>query len=537
MGLADPVYAAERPGGDFNLIPYDSHAYPQSSPERLFALATLFGLTPPPVETAAILELGCASGGNLIPIAARHPGARLHGVDLASRHVADARRRIEALGLKNITVAQGDVTTLDLPERAFDCIIAHGLYSWVPPATRAAILSIAGRCLRPDGVAYISYNVFPGWQMRSIIRDLMLFHAGEQGPPAQRIARARWVIDNVAKMASAESSYGTLLRHEAAQLSKTKDSYILGEFLVSENAPCYFRDFIAAAEAHGLAYLCESDVETCVPDTFGPEFANLVRTMSANHLVPLEQYIDFFAGRTFRQTLLVRKEQTDAICRQLTPERTRSLHFSCKLEFDADERDAHSFRFRTPQGRVTTTTSPAMRRVLDELAAAYPETRTLSQLLQSAGTADAPLDAKDEEGILDTLFQMTVAGIIRPWSTPVRAGNATCSRLAASPLARAAAANGETTTTNLRHETVPIDAVTRILLPYVDGDHSRTSLRRKLSEAVAAGRLDMTDEATGERLADAALEAAVETHVDLALARLAEYALLEPKADHGPTSS
>jgi hypothetical protein len=49
-------------GGDYNAVPYVWTAIVQSQPARLFALAKLFGLTSPAMETASILELGCASG-------------------------------------------------------------------------------------------------------------------------------------------------------------------------------------------------------------------------------------------------------------------------------------------------------------------------------------------------------------------------------------------------------------------------------------------------------------------------------------------
>jgi ubiquinone/menaquinone biosynthesis C-methylase UbiE len=76
----------------------------------------LFGLTPPEVETASVLELGCASGGNIIPLAVRFPRARFLGFDLTQRHVDEGQARIRALGLGNIEIRQGDVTTLDLPD-------------------------------------------------------------------------------------------------------------------------------------------------------------------------------------------------------------------------------------------------------------------------------------------------------------------------------------------------------------------------------------------------------------------------------------
>lgn len=57
----------------YDEVPYTSHPFPQTHPERLATIGTLFGMRPPPVETARVLELGCASGGNLIPLAVAFP--------------------------------------------------------------------------------------------------------------------------------------------------------------------------------------------------------------------------------------------------------------------------------------------------------------------------------------------------------------------------------------------------------------------------------------------------------------------------------
>ena len=59
----------------YDEMPYEGHAYAQTHPSRLAVVATLFGLDPPPVETCRVLELGCASGGNLIPMAEGLPNA------------------------------------------------------------------------------------------------------------------------------------------------------------------------------------------------------------------------------------------------------------------------------------------------------------------------------------------------------------------------------------------------------------------------------------------------------------------------------
>jgi Predicted methyltransferase regulatory domain len=170
--------------------------------------------------------------------------------------------------------------------------VNHGVYSWVPPTAREAILRIAARNLKQDGIAYVSYNVFPGWQMRGMIRDLMLFHVGHVGPPDIRIAMARGALDAIAKVANPGTLYGAKLREEAKELATQTDGYILGEFLAPDNAPCYFRDFMAAAERQGLVYLCETAIQMCLPETHGTEVAKLVREMSADRLLLMERHRD-----------------------------------------------------------------------------------------------------------------------------------------------------------------------------------------------------------------------------------------------------
>src|SRR5262245_23959957 len=86
----------------YDEVPYSSHPYAQSHPIRMSVLGVLFGMTPAPVDRCRVLELGCAGGGNLVPMAAVLPESRFVGVDLSSVQIADGQRLVEALGLKNI---------------------------------------------------------------------------------------------------------------------------------------------------------------------------------------------------------------------------------------------------------------------------------------------------------------------------------------------------------------------------------------------------------------------------------------------------
>src|SRR5439155_18288231 len=91
-------------------VPYISHPFLQTHPDRLAAVATLLGLNPPPVTQCRVLELGCASGGNLIPMAEALPECVFVGVDLSERQIADGQKAVAALGLGNVSLRHLSIT-------------------------------------------------------------------------------------------------------------------------------------------------------------------------------------------------------------------------------------------------------------------------------------------------------------------------------------------------------------------------------------------------------------------------------------------
>src|SRR3954464_2394603 len=117
-------------------VPYPSIPYPQTHPDRLATLATLFGMRPAPVERCRVLELGCGDGSNLVPMALVLPESRFLGLDLAGEPIRRGRATIDALGLRNVELRQEDLRAFaggaDAEQESFDFIVAHGVYSWVP---------------------------------------------------------------------------------------------------------------------------------------------------------------------------------------------------------------------------------------------------------------------------------------------------------------------------------------------------------------------------------------------------------------------
>src|SRR5262249_33186382 len=97
----------------YDEFPYESFVYPQTHPERLFTIAKLFGLPPPDINKARILEIGGAGGGNVIPIALAFPKAKIVSFDLSSEQIAQANASKKAMGLKNVEFLQRDLTKLE----------------------------------------------------------------------------------------------------------------------------------------------------------------------------------------------------------------------------------------------------------------------------------------------------------------------------------------------------------------------------------------------------------------------------------------
>jgi SAM-dependent methyltransferase len=172
---------------DYDQTPYTSVSFPPSAPGQLAAVAHLFGLETPEVSTARVLEIGCATGGNLIPFAAAHPQARVVGLDLSQVQIDLARTRVRDLDLNNVEFVVGDIARIDLTALGqFDFIIAHGVYSWVPPEVQEGLLSSLRKLLVPEGVAYLSYNVYPGWKSKEVLRDAMQLTTGGSATPSPR---------------------------------------------------------------------------------------------------------------------------------------------------------------------------------------------------------------------------------------------------------------------------------------------------------------------------------------------------------------
>jgi SAM-dependent methyltransferase len=289
--------AFDVPPTSYDEIPYASEPYPQSHPDQLATVATLFGMTPAPVDRCRVLELGCARGGNLIPMAFGLPQSRFIGIDSSPSQVAAAREVIAALGLGNVEVEALSVRDVDAGFGLFDYIICHGTYSWVPAAVQDEILAVCARNLAPGGLAYVSYNTYPGWHLRGLVRDLLCYHVRRYPRPQDRADQARALLDFMARFVPPEDQgYSKLLNEEYLYIKNRSDSYLLHDHLEEDNDPVYFHQFVERARAKGLRYISEVQGSIVTLDGFPPAVSDALGRLSSD-AVEMEQFLDFLVNR------------------------------------------------------------------------------------------------------------------------------------------------------------------------------------------------------------------------------------------------
>jgi SAM-dependent methyltransferase len=505
---------------DFERLPYPSLPFAYTQPAHLAALARLYGVSAPAAEAAKVLELGCASGGNIIPLAARFPKAQFVGLDLSARHIDDGCRRLAALGLKNIELRQGDLNRTEFEPHSFDYIICHGVFSWVPAAVQDSILRICRSALTSDGLAVISYNVLPGWHLRSIVRDLCQRYSTLGAGPQERVAQARRVLVEIAQLTSETAPYGLFLREESKRLEQLPAAYILGEFLSPDNDPKHFSEFVEQANRHRLAFLCEADLGASIAEAMFPATAERIKALAGSDRLAEEAFKDMISGRPFRRSLLLRQERQASIALPPSPARLHDLHVAGRF---TPEPDASVFAFKDPRGRMVKTSDPIVANALARLGDVFPSTLSFAELAHLHRGGDNSGSAADGMRLSKALFALVIAGQLGVSTIPLRAGKADCSHPKVWPLARLEASSGQPWLTSLAHEALPRQGLPAGLLKRLDGNSSYEDLLADVTADIRNGTLPLLVPGSEEGIKEAA-----RNYLQRCLFQLARCALLEP---------
>jgi methyltransferase-like protein/cyclopropane fatty-acyl-phospholipid synthase-like methyltransferase len=496
---------------------YDEVNYPSfpiyyTHPDRLATVATLLGMKPAPVEQCRVLEVGCFDGVNLAAMAAGLPQSEFVGVDVAGTAIARGRARAEEVGLKNLSLRHLDLMEMAPDYGKFDYIIAHGVYSWVPEPVCKQLLAICKGSLAPQGVAYISYNTFPGCHIRLMLREMMLFHNRDFHDPQQKMQQGLNLLKLLANSLEKESEpYVQLLRGDLERLSGRSLEALYHDELAEVFTPLYFHQFMDQARQHDLQFLGEADFFDMIPRGLTPKAVEVLDRIK-DDIVLREQYLDFMRGRHFRKTLLCHADVP--VNRSIKPDCVKSylISMSAKPESPTPSCEAGAQdTFEGGTGVKLATADPLARALFWYLVEREPERIPFPRLAaeveararQRFGFVPKP-EQDVPSDLAECIWATYCAGLLElhvyvpPYVVHVS------DKPVASPLARWQARRSDVVPT-LHHRSLKLpNSIHRGLLALLDGSRDRAALRTDVLQVFASGALDLLD-GDGKPISDMSL--------------------------------
>lgn len=293
-------------------VPYTSNVFNHCQPTRLHALAKIKGLEPAPLETATVLEIGCSAGGNLLPYAIRYPKSQLIGIDLSELQISLGKQMLQQVGVTNVELVDADISKVHFNFK-FDYIICHGVFSWVPPFIRQAILKTIQDYLAPNGIAFISYNAYPGWKIKEISKDLMHFGSNVNLTRQERVEQSFETLGFVQSILERNNSaVSKVIANLFKETREQPKYYIAHEHFENYNNPLYFKDFINEIEQFNLAYVTDASKPIIYRHfTFKDDEYDKVCNYFNFKLEAVEQFMDFIDNRQFRSSVITHKSNLD----------------------------------------------------------------------------------------------------------------------------------------------------------------------------------------------------------------------------------
>ncbi|WP_170319731.1 class I SAM-dependent methyltransferase [Polyangium spumosum] len=473
---------------------YEALPFAETHPDHLGAVGALFGLRPAPPARCRLLEIGCATGGNVLPMAAAFPESRFVALDRAEDSLAVARKHAEGARLQNLALHLADVREFEDEPASFDYIVCHGVYSWIPDDARAALRRLVRRHLAPHGLAYISFNTLPGWHLRGALRDMLRREVGAEGSAAERVVKARAFLQflGAAETLAADPARAWLAS-ELQTLGQLADDYLLGEHLVAYNRAEYFSDFARDMQDAGLAFVTDAHVPLVLPERLGPAAAEAVRARSGGDVVAMQQSLDLLELRCFRRAVLCRDDV--AISRRVSVDRLFPLVVASPLTPGATSPnlgEGVEETFLGPGGTISTDQA-TLKAALVALAARAPGGLPFDALAWEAGErlGLAAFEGEARARLARNLLGLYTKNALRLWASPKPVARGVSERPRAFSFARYQASVGSPFCTTLLHEGVQVDSFDRVILARMDGTRDAAALTEAALEEARRGEVSV----------------------------------------------
>ena len=372
----------------YNAIPYESLPISYTYVPFLAALGRLYGLETPDPSACRVLELGCAEGSNIVPMAYYFPNSEFVGIDLSEVQIASGQAHIDALELSNITLYVDDLAQMRASDYGkFDYIIVHGVFSWVPPAVQQRILQLGKALLTEQGMMYISYNTYPGWHQHMVLRDAFKFYCEDMVEPEQKKQKINAAIDYLKEFfTTTNNDFSAYYVKRLASLKKQTSSYIYHEYLEDYNAPLYLTEFIQQIEAHDMQYVSDAYLPIDMPMLLGKARFTYLKDIKSR--IKQLQAMDFMINQRFRRSLIC--HQQVALQEGFSPHDMMKVAYRSNLIAKRkrspslqNHRKAKYYLQENPQLFVTVS-HPVSKAAIQILSDNFPSSLSYADLLQQA---------------------------------------------------------------------------------------------------------------------------------------------------------
>jgi hypothetical protein len=436
-------------------------------PARLSAVAQLAGAGAfTPQSAWQYLQIDSGDGGHLLGLAASYPESTFVGVEPNEALRSAATNVVAQARLGNLRFEDEQYLAGADASCRFDFVVwLEGLSALARPA-RQGRLRGCRELLNQYGFALLGYEVLPGARTATLARDVLRRAVGSDGhASASNLRDALAVICD----APAGGRGIELLRSELDSLRALDDRSLEGALEIARQ-PVAFRDFAEELGEAGLSFVSEA-----IYGTVGPGFAK-ARAFLKGCSDPLEreQYADIVSGRRSRRSLVARAGVALAI--PPLAERFGKLWCLSPLRpLTAGELGT----FVAPGGAKVQVADPILTAVLIVLGQRFPRAvlgselaAELASMLRSVPTPEATSAAVSIGYELELLDLM---------SSPPRCAATILEHPRTSPLTRVELAQDRLLTSCLHFQVKPRSALTRALIPLLDGSRTNHDLLRELA--------------------------------------------------------
>lgn len=227
--VEEALQAGRRIAAGYDFWPWEEEVPPDILPANVKALAQPYGARD---DLSDVLDLGCGTGDLLLLCSEQ--GGRLVGTDISAVSCAMAAEKVAPLG-ERATVITADLLELTAERLGqFDLIYCIGVLYSLPPAVRLHALRLIGQCLKPGGMAVMSYYVGLDAALRAKIAQTLRAETDHIEEPRERVREGRNVIDRIRVAAAVPTQYALGLRRNIHFIDGMSDEYFFAEVLSGE---------------------------------------------------------------------------------------------------------------------------------------------------------------------------------------------------------------------------------------------------------------------------------------------------------------